>query len=140
MWLASREAILKLLTYPDPTLWALAYLVKFTLILSPIILLGFFFFEKQIQKTDRKLYLIYRIFFIPIFSKKIILDSKDSFLVNHFMESPNVAKMQNKVELKGFENKGYFELYAISNGKNIIIDRHSRKTELIKINNLLSNY
>lgn len=139
MWLASKSVISKLLTYSDPSLWALAYLVKITLLSSPIILLGFFFFEKQIKKTECELSLIYRIFFIPVFSRKIILDKKDSFLINHFMDSPNIAKMQNKADLKQFENKGHFELHAISNGKIILIDRHSRKAELIKLKEMLAS-
>ena len=51
-----------------------------------------------------------------------------------------MAKIYNKEELKGFENKGYFELHAISGDKIFLIDRHGRKADLIKIKELLSNY
>jgi hypothetical protein len=141
MWLASRSAVLKLISYhEDPLLPALGYLVQYTLILAPIIFLAFFFYEKRLKKSGNTLTLIYKIFFIPIFSKKITLDQGDSLSVNHFMDSPNVAKIHNKAELRGFENKGYFELHAKSNGKNILIDRHSRKADLLKIKDLLSKY
>ncbi len=140
MWLASRASLKKLFLYEDPTLWALAYLVKYSLILTPIILLGFFFFEKELRKSGTELKLVYKVFFIPFYSKKIILDSSDAFSVDHFMDSPNMAKIYNKTELKQFENRGYFELHAKSNGKNLLIDRHSRKADLVKIKDLLGRF
>ena len=44
----------------------------------------------------------------------------------------------SRERLKGFENKGYFELHALVNGKTVLIDRHSRKADLVKIKELLS--
>lgn len=140
MWLAAKAAILKLISYDDPSLQALGYLVQSTLILAPTTLLAFFFYEKHLKKSGVNITLIYKIFFIPVFFKKITLDRADSLTVDHFMDSPNVAKIHNKAELKGFENKGYFELHAVSNGKSIFIDRHSRKADLIKMKDLLSKY
>ncbi len=140
MWLASRSAIEKLLTYPDSTLVFLGLLVKFTLIFTPILLLGFFFYEKQIHKSKKTLKLVHKVFFITFARKIINLDATDSFSVDHFMDSPNVAKIHNTEELKRFENKGYFELHAKSGDKNIFIDRHSRKADLVKLKALLSKY
>lgn len=140
MWLASKSAIEKLLSYQDSTLIFLGLLVKFTLILTPIVLLGFFFYEKEIHKSKKSLKLIYKVFFIPIAKKTITLDTVDAFLVDHFMDSPNVAKIHNKEELKQFENRGYFELHAKSGDKNIFIDRHSRKADLLKLKTLLAKY
>jgi hypothetical protein len=141
MWLASRATINKLISYnEDVGLQSLGYLVQYSLILTPIVLLAFFFYEKHLKKSDKNLTLIYKIFFIPIFCKKITLDQIDAFSVDHFMNSPNVAKIHNKEELKGFENKGYFELHAISSGKSILIDRHSRKVDLEKLKQLISKY
>ena len=141
MWLASRESLLKLMTYQDDlSLRALGYLVQYTLLFIPIVLLDIFFFEKQIKKSGNNLTLIYKIFFITIFSKKIILDGDDSLKVDHFMDSPNLARINRSEEHKGFENKGYFELHAISGGKSILIDRHSRKADLLKIKELLLKY
>jgi len=51
-----------------------------------------------------------------------------------------MAKIYNKEELKQFENKGYFELKIKSNNKLILIDRHTRKADLIKIKDLLSKF
>lgn len=140
MAMVSQSVIHKMLTYNDVTLTLLAYLVQTIFIIGPITLLGFYFYEKHLIKNKNELEIIHRVFFIPLIKKKLQLDSKDSFVVDHFMESPNVAKMQNKDELRGFENKGYFELKAIVNGKKMMIDRSSRKADLIKIKDLLSKY
>lgn len=140
MWLASKNTLEKLLAYDDSTLNALGYLVYATLILAPLVLLGFFFYEKFMVKSGKKLKLVYRVFFIPFYSKSISLDESDAFLVEHFMDSPNMAKIYNKQELRGFENKGYFELRATSNGQKVLIDRHTRKADLVKIKDLLSRY
>ncbi len=140
MWLASRASINKLMSYDDPGLMALGMLVKYTLIATPIVLLGFFFYEKQIQKSGNELKLVYKVFFITMYSKQIPLDSADAFLVDHYMDSPNMAKIYNKDELKGFENKGYFELRVLSGGQKILIDRHSRKADLLKMKETLLRY
>ncbi|MBC7538325.1 MAG: hypothetical protein H7281_05865 [Bacteriovorax sp.] len=140
MWLASKSAIHKLLTYEDASLQGLAYLVQFTLILTPFILLGFFFYEKELRKTGLEIKLVYKVFFIPFYFKNIILDSNDALSVDHFMDSPNMAKIHNVSELKHFENKGYFELHAMSGGKSILIDRHTRKADLLKLKELLCKY
>lgn len=140
MWLASRAAVVKLISYDDPTLQALGYLVQYTLLLAPVILLGFFFYEKHLKKSGPVITIVYRVFFLPFFAKKIVMDEGDSLSVDHFMDSPNMAKIYNKAELKGFENKGYFELHAKSKGKIVLVDRHSRKADLIKLKDLLNSY
>jgi hypothetical protein len=140
MWLAATPSINKLMTYEDLSMQAIAYIVKWTLIITPIALLGFFFYEKQLIKSKLDLTLVFRVFYLKIYSKKITLDQADALSVDHFMDSPNMAKIYNKEQLKGFENKGYFELHAMSAGKTILIDRHSRKADLLKIKDLLSKY
>lgn len=148
MWLASRAVVLKLLTYTDdPTLVFLGHLVQWTLILIPFALLCFFFYEKQLSKKNDELTLIYKVFFIPFWSKKFKLKSKESLNVNHFMDSPNMAKIRSRQGLpsmesmKGFENKGYFELnITTADNKSVNIDRHSRKVDLVKMKDLLSKY
>jgi hypothetical protein len=140
MWLTIRSSLDKLLTYDDSTMIFLYWLVKGTLTLGPLILLGFFFYEKFLTKSKNSLTITHRIFFIPIFSKKIILDTNESLTVDHFMDSPNIAKMNSHPDTRGFENKGYFELHAISNGRAIFIDRHSRKSDLLKMKEILGKY
>ena len=81
MWLAARAVIEKLLTYDDPSLLFLGHLVQWTLILTPIVLLGFYFYEKNLVKQGTKLTLRYKVFFIPIWQTKFELKSKDSLNV-----------------------------------------------------------
>ncbi len=148
LWLASRAVVLKLLTYTeDPTLMFLGHLVQWTLIIIPLGLLGFFFYEKQLSKKNEDIKLTYKVFFFTIWSKKIKLKNKISINVEHFMDSPNMAKLRSKQGLpatesmRGFENKGYFELNAETmDNKSINIDRHSRKADLLKMKDLLSKY
>ncbi len=148
MWLASRAVIAKLLSYgEDPTMLFLGHLVQWTLILTPIVLLGFFFYEKMLTKKGQELILTYRVFFIPFWIKKFRLSAQDSFTVDHFMDSPNMARIRNRQGLgspeamKHFENKGYFELnIKTDKNKSVNIDRHSRKADLIKLKELLSKY
>lgn len=140
MWLASASIIQKMLTYDDPLLNFLAILVQGVLVLTPTILLGFYFYEKFLIKKGNDLTIIHRVFFIQVYKKKIKLDSIKSFKVEHFLNSPNIAKQKNQEELRGFENKGYFELFGVMENKNIFIDRSSRKVDLVKLKELLSKY
>jgi hypothetical protein len=140
MWLTIKSALDKMLTYDDASMIFLYWLVKGTLLGAPLVLLAFFFYEKFITKNKTNLTITHRIFFIPVWHKKIILDSTDALTVDHFLDSPNIAKMNSQTETKGFENKGYFELHAKSNGKAILIDRHSQKRDLIKMQELLNKY
>ena len=140
MWLASKSAIEKLVNYQDQSLLYLGLLVKYTLLLTPLILLAFFFYEKQIHKSKTELFIVFKIFFIPFWRKSFLLDKTDGFTVDHYLDSPNMAKIHNKADLKQFENKGYFELYAVVKDRKYLIDRHSRKADLIKLKELLSQY
>jgi hypothetical protein len=140
MWLATKNLIDKMLNYNDPTLWGLALLVKTILILGPVILLSFYFYEKFLTKKDNELIITHRLFFLNFKTIKLTLDHKDDFLVEHYLDSPNIAKKLNKDELRSFENRGYFELFGIVNNKKFFIDRSSRKADLIKIKDLLSKY
>ena len=147
MWLASKAAIAKLLSYDeDPTLLFLGHLVQWSLILTPLVLLAFFFYEKVIAKKGVELVITHKIFFLPFYKKTYKLSSQDSLSVNHFMASPNMAKLRasqglSDESLKHFENKGYFELCIKTDKRpSISIDRHSRKADLIKLRDLLSRY
>lgn len=145
MWLAARAVIEKLLSYDDPSMIFLGLLVKWSLILTPVVLLGFFFYEKVMIKNKNKLTLVYRVFFIPFWQTKLELKSADALVVNHFIDSPNMAKIrnqyaENKEALKHFENKGYFELIAETVKGKKSIDRHARKADLIKMRDLLARY
>ncbi|MBC7427454.1 MAG: hypothetical protein H7336_02510 [Bacteriovorax sp.] len=150
MWLAARAVILKLLTYTeDPSMLFLGNLVKWTLILAPFVMLAFFFYEKILSKKDRTVTVTHKLFFIPFWKKTYQLKDKTSVVVEHFMDSPNMAKIRARqglpsmeaMEMKGFENKGYFELnIETADNKSVNIDRHSRKADLVKMKDLLTRY
>lgn len=140
MWLSIKSALDKLLTYDDVSMIFLYWLVKGTLIAGPLILLAFFFYEKFITKSKKLLIITHRLFFIPVWTKKIMLDSSDAFSVDHFLDSPNVAKINPQAETRGFENKGHFELHARSKGKVIFVDRCSQKSDLVKMQELLGKH
>lgn len=148
MWLAARPVINKLLSYSDDfSMVFLGHLVGWTLLISPIVLLGFFFYEKFITKKGLNIIVGHRLFFMTFWKTKYVLKVSNSLSVDHFMDSPNMAKIKNadpalsQDSMKHFENKGYFELnIETANGKIINIDRHSRKVDLIKLKEILSKY
>ena len=133
--------IQKLIQTGDSINIGLSYAVSATLLGLPLTLLALYFYEKLIKKSGTEINITHKIFWIPVWSKKITLESNDSIDINHFMDSPNVAKMKKEASMKGFENKGYFELFAKnSNGKSIFLDRHSRKADVLKMRDLLRKY
>lgn len=141
MFMAVMGPINKLIATGDSINIYLAYLVLTTIIALPTVLVSLYFYEKLLTKRGDKLTVTHRFFWIPLWRKVINLKSSDSIDLNHFLDSPNVAKMRRDAAMKGFENKGYFETYATDkNDKKIFIDRHSRKADMIKLCELLKKY
>lgn len=141
MIVAIKEPLLKMMTMDDPLNRYLALIVLATLIATPLSLVTFFFYEKTLSKEGKDLKIGHRFFWIPFFSRQYTLKSENSFEIEHFLDAPNMARIQGKKEMRGFQNKGHFECYAIlENGKKIFIDRHSRKADLKKLIALLSRY
>ncbi|MGB0455150.1 MAG: hypothetical protein ACPGJV_15690, partial [Bacteriovoracaceae bacterium] len=90
----------------------------------PLTLLSLFFYEKILAKDGHKLQITHKIFWIPLRSKVIKLKSANSFVVQHHLDSPNVARIENQKEFKAFQNRGYFQLYAQNDQEHFIqIDR-----------------
>lgn len=145
MWVASHDALVKLQNYDDPWLVFIAILTQCSLALAPLVLLGFFFYEKNLIKQDKTLLVSHKLFFLPLWQKKMVLQTHDAFKVDHFLDSPNMAKIKNqhqknKEAMRQFENRGYFELIAETAQGRKTIDRHSRKADLLKLQELLSRY
>lgn len=141
MGLAIKGPMTKMLTMEDPLNQALAWIVFATILAIPLGLLGFLFYEKLITKKDKTITLTHRLFWIPVWKRSYELKEKDSLSVEHFMDSPNVAKIEGKQELRAFQNQGYYNLHAqLSNNKFILIDRHSRRADLNKLSEILSRY
>ena len=141
MWFAIFDPIMTLAKTEDPLNLFLAYLVLGTLILTPAILLFFFLYEKRVLKKGKNLTLGHYLLGIRLKSNTHLLKEIDSFTVNHFLTSPNLARLKKNPSMRAFENQGYWELNAeLENGKSIIVDRNNRKADLVKISKILANY
>lgn len=141
MTVAIKDPLIKLYSGEDALNSALAVIVAATMILIPLTLLLAYFFEKWITKKGCELTLSYRFFFITFYKRRYELASADALSLDHFMDSPNMARLKGGHEMKGFMNKGYFELFfKTTEGKQILLDRHSRKADLEKIKKLLSKH
>ena len=141
MVLAIKTPIVKVITSDDEINKFLGYALIVVLVLAPLSLLAFFFFDKEITKKGNLITIKQSIFWIPFRKKVILLKDDESLIIKHFMDSPNVAKLKNQKELRGFENQGYHELYAENqDSKLTLIDRNSRVGELKKLRELLKRY
>lgn len=141
MGLAIKGPMLKMLAMDDPLNKALAWIVFSTILAIPLGLLGFLFYEKLITKSGTKLSVTHKLFWIPIWKKSYELKENGSLTVEHFMDSPNVAKIEGKQDLRAFQNQGYYNLHAeLSDNKFVLIDRHSRRADLNKLSEILSRY
>lgn len=141
MGLAVKGPMLKLYNTDDTINKVLVLAAAATIILVPLVTIIFYFYEKFITKKDDTLTITHRIFWTPVLKKTYKMESKDSLEILHFMDSPNVAKLQQDPNLRGFENKGYFQLFSkLENGKLILVDRSSRKADLKKMMGLLNKF
>lgn len=138
MFLAVKEPVLKLVHLGDETDALLGYSLLSFVAALPVFILGFFFFEKRIVKSKNLLKLEYRIFGLKVFSESFTPASENAFTVGPFLTSPNLARIKGGEDAAGFQNKGYFVLSLNTHdGKRIQLDRHSRKADLLKLEELL---
>lgn len=138
--LAIYQPILQILRGDDEINRFIAYLTLVILILGPISLIAFFFYEFRLSKNKDMIKIRKLLFGIPFYVKSFKLDGEDKLCVEQFMDSPNMAAIKEDREMRGFANKGYFQLILKTNGKRLILDRHSRKADLVKIKSLLERY
>lgn len=122
--------------------FVLLYSVYFIMIFIPLFILTALFYEKWLIKDGNKITICHRFFFLPLFKKSMTqCDLETQLVIEHLLDSPNIAKMKQSPDLKGFENRGYYQLFLNNeNGKKILLDRHSRKSDLIKIKQLLTQF
>lgn len=118
---------------PDQIMAVSIYLI---FILLPIVLLGFFFYEKILIKKKDQLTIVHKIFYIPFYLQKLELTG--GFLIHHFSDSPNMAAKLNYPA--AFKNRGHFFLNAKTSKGEKRIDRHSMKRELKKLKLLLEKF
>ena len=138
MFLAVKDPIFKLIEVGDEVDAYLGYGLVSFIALIPLVTLAFFFYEKRITRTGNIISIFYRVYGITVFKENFTIKDNSSLHVEHFMDSPNVARMNGGEDAAGFQNKGYFVLWLTSiDGKKIALDRHSRKVDVEKLLSLL---
>lgn len=138
MFLAIKDPILKLVELGDETDAMLGYSLLAFIAALPVILMGFFFYEKRIVRTPGLIALQHRVFGLPVFSEQFQPAKEIPYSIEAFLDSPNVARMKGGEDAAGFQNKGYFVLWLnTADSKRIALDRHSRKADLVKLEELL---
>lgn len=141
MVLAIKDPLLKAYSGEDVINKYLALIVGSLLVIAPVALLALYFYEKEIIKRKSSLVLRHKIFFLPIWTRKVVASKEDSIYLEHFLDSPNIAAQKQDPSLKGFENRGYHKLMVKSDdGKIHIIDRNSRRGEMKKLMHLLQGH
>lgn len=138
MFLAVKDPLFKLISLGDEVDILLGYSLIGFIALIPILTLAFFFYEKRIIRKGNDITLQYRVYGLPVFTETFTIKNSDALSTEHFIDSPNVARMKGGEESVGFQNKGYFILWLTDiHDKKIILDRHSRKADVEKLAILL---
>jgi len=142
MILAIKDPLIKAYQGEDVINRYLSMIVGTLLLVSPVLLLSLYFYEKEVIKRKESLTLKHKVFFLPILSKKVNITGPDSIYIEHFLDSPNIAASRQDPNLKGFENRGYHKLMVkdSGSGKSYLIDRNSRRGEMRKLMELLQSH
>jgi len=137
LWLAVRPSLHKLAALGDGTDQALVTALELFLLALPVATLGFLFYEKRVAREGNVLRIEHRVFAVPWVRRRHHL-APHPFTVGHHMDAPNMARLRGGEAAVGFQNKGYFELRArLTDGQEIVVDRHSRKGDLLGLMSLL---
>ena len=90
----------------------------------------------QIKKGSNTLIIKHHFFGIKFTNK---IQNIQQINVEHFLSSPNMAKINTNDKTKSFENRGHFILYAIlDDNSQVKLDRHTNKVDLIGLMNLIN--
>jgi hypothetical protein len=139
--LAVWPSVMKIIQSSEMIDKAIGFGLIFTVFSISITSISFFFYEKNITKKLNQITLTHKLYFIPLKKTIIQLRKEDQFQVKNFLKSANTAKASGDESLRGFQNKGYFQLLAYDESNNeILIDRSSRKIDLEKIMILFTHY
>ncbi|MAF79113.1 MAG: hypothetical protein CME60_13205 [Halobacteriovoraceae bacterium] len=141
MVLAIKDPLLRAYQGPDEINRIIALVVGLIMLLAPILLLGAYFYEKEIELKKESLYLRHKVFFLPLRTYKVSLN-KESFYLEHYLESLNVAAQEKREGMAGFENRGYYKLMVRDalNQRTYLVDRNSRRGEMRKLKTLLETF
>ena len=113
--------VIKILELGDPIGAVIAYSLIFFLLVTVTTLVGFFFYEKNLILEKTKLSVRSKAFGIPLTKKSYLLNNPNQIEIIHYLSSPNMARIQNGQDMKGFQNKGYWELRLNLDNKNSIL-------------------
>lgn len=139
MVLAIKDPLIQVLRGEDTLNRWIGIALSIFMSLGPLIILGFYFYEKEIKKQKKVITITHKVFSIPFIKKSYIIDN-DSIRIDHFIDGPNVAALEKKKGMEGFENRGYFKLMAKQEGRDFLIDRNGRRGDMRKLKELLENY
>lgn len=140
LFVAVKEPLFKLIDLGNETDKVLAYMLLVLVCLIPLSIFGFLFYQKKIILNHQTLKLIHGTFFLPIYTRSYPVKTITHFSIEHFLDSPNLAKLRGEAENRAFENRGYYVLKLNRSHDSIMIDRHSQKNELEKIKSILENF
>ena len=139
--IATYQPLKKILQSEDPLNFWIGMVTLITLALLPLFFTCFYFYKKTLKKQGKQLVIEHRLFTIPLRKQTIPLEKTDSFTILHHLDSANVARVQDKADMKGFQNRGYFELMAIDQKQQqLLVDHHSRRSDLEKLRQLLGQH
>ena len=141
LYLASHNLLMTMLDGEEPVNRMLAVGVILVMVGSVPTLLGIFFYEKILYKRGRNLDIVHRLFGVPVLRSSHELLSMDAFDVKHCLDSPNMARREQREGSRGFQNNGFYRLEAqLGEGAILALDRHSQRRELERLKKLLSEY
>jgi hypothetical protein len=135
----ARPLLQRLIMGEDSLNIFIGQLTALTLIMVPVGLLVFFFYEKNLIRMGPTLITIrHKVFFVPVWKKSYQLNSNLPFEITQFKGTPNMARETNDPTMGGYMNKGYFQLWGFDvTGKKFLIDRCNQKRDLEKLIELL---
>ena len=106
----------------------------------PLFCLCMLFFQKKITREETKIIISWNIFGVQLRRKVIDYhEATDELRVSHLLESANMAKIKKDPKTRAFENQGHYILTLNKDGKEIFLDRHTRKQDLLKLSALITN-
>lgn len=141
MYLAVRAPLLKLIELNSGGVDALIfYSLHACMLAVPVAILFYFFYEKNLIGQKKQLIIAHKFFGLTFTQKQYDLEENTPYYIDHFLDSPNMARIKSEEKMVGFQNKGYFELFArVKQASPILVDRHSRKVDLQKLIELLES-
>ena len=142
LFLAAQGPLTAMVRSPDVLNASLAYSVFSLFALIPFALFCVFFYKKSLIKGGGRLQIIHKVLGIPLIKRDYNLEGiSRPFVVCHHLDSPNMAKIKGNPKDRAFYNQGYYILYLrLPGGREVALDRHSRRADLEKIMAFLSTH